>query len=180
MASENLSTIDEQSSLSESEESIIFEEDKIIVEVELVEPLNKYPEKATPLAAGFDVRANQRKDGRPWFIKPFDSKKIFTGLKIRMPEGIYGEIFLRSSVSLNKCLALRSTAIIDNDFISEIILNVHNTSGTLRSILGGERFAQIIFKKSLPIKLVPSYTPFEICNRQKSIPHKGFGSTGKF
>ncbi len=101
--------------------------------------------------------------------------KVHTGVAVEIPDGYYGTIHLRSSVGLNSKLRLANqTGIIDSDYTGELILLIENTGSFVETINPGERLAQLVLHKGVPVK---TEEVKELKKTKRGA--KGFGSTGK-
>lgn len=138
-------------------------------------PDSKFPTRATPGSAGFDLYATETvtiEGGKGTYL-------VGTGIAVELPEKYYGRIAMRSGLAKNQHLAV-SAGVIDRDYEGEVGVLVYCTKmGHTYTIKKGDRFAQIVIEKyydgsSHEIKYGDS--------RQLPAGHKpihiGFGSTG--
>ena len=78
-----------------------------------------------------------------------------TGVRVAVPRGHVGMVFVRSSTGIKKHLVLSNgTGIIDSGFTGSIKISLHNTGDTTQHIAAGDYIAQLVV---IPI------TPNEIC-----------------
>lgn len=121
--------------------------------------------KGTKNSAGYDLFSNQHV-----IIKPHQTEKIDTGLRMKIPDGYYGKIETRSSYAAKGLITIGG--IIDSDYRGNIIVMLHNLlSNETQEIKVGDKIAQIIFLK---------YNDFNIEEVQKLDETErkgGFGST---
>lgn len=131
----------------------------------------KLPTKGTVESAGMDLYANITE---PIIIKPHETVKISSGIKMEIPKGYAGFIYARSGLSTKKSIALiNKVGVIDSDFRGVISLPLHNYGTIEQSIEPNERVAQMIIQKYLPVELI------EVNKLSKTERGDGgFGSTG--
>ena len=135
---------------------------------------NEMPTYANPGDAGFDLRANLE---NPVTIKPGEWKLIPTGLFMKIPDGMEGQIRSRSGMSLKKGLTvLNSPGTIDSSYIGHVQVILINQSQEEQVVEHGERIAQMVFAKHevAEIEVVSSEEQLGKTERGTG----GFGSTG--
>lgn len=114
----------------------------------------KVPTQGSPYAAGFDLYALE-----DTFIKKGDLAKIRTGIALDIPNNTFIKIEDRSSLAVK---GLRTGAgVVDNDFLGELHVVIHNISNSDNSRVGiwdkgyqikaGDKIAQMIVLPMLPI-----------------------------
>ncbi|MCR5353517.1 MAG: dUTP diphosphatase [Clostridiales bacterium] len=107
-------------------------------------------------------------------IAPGQTVIIHTGLSFEIPEGYGGFIFARSGLATKKGLApANKVGVIDSDYRGEIMVALHNSSGSVQTVSGGERIAQIVF---LPYAAAEFLEADTLGDTKRGIG--GFGSTG--
>ena len=126
------------------------------------------PQKAHAGDLGYDLFASSWID-----IFPDETRLIRTGIAIQFPEGYGGFIKDRSSVATKKGL-FTVAGVIDNGYIGEIQVAVHNASQEVVEINAGDKIAQLV--------LIPTvnFTVQEV-DEVVSADQRGeggFGSTG--
>lgn len=128
------------------------------------------PNPATPLSAGFDLRACVEEDTPIW---PMECKRISAGIKLAVPDG-FGLLLLPRSGLGHKGLVLGNlVGLIDPDYRGEIFLSVWNRSDVVIRIQPGDRIAQGILVPCLqPEWLVVDALP------ETERGEGGFNSTG--
>jgi dUTP pyrophosphatase len=137
---------------------------------------SKIPTKGSEKAAAYDVYAYVEEGAVT--IKPHESVKIGTGLKIAPPEGYFVAIYARSGLASKEGLRPSNcVGICDEDYRGEYIVAVHNDSNNARIIRHGERIAQIVLQKRYDMD-------FDECDSEEELGSTkrgegGFGSTGK-
>ena len=125
------------------------------------------PTRGSDEAAGYDLYSYENQT-----ITPNKIKLIDTGISIRVPEGTYGRIAPRSSVSKKGILI--NAGVIDRDYRGPVKVMVHNLSNNDYVINKNDRIAQLILEqiKTPPVELVE-----ELDDTERG--EGGFGSTGK-
>ncbi|MBK4161063.1 dUTP diphosphatase [Corynebacterium macginleyi] len=98
-----------------------------------------------------------------------------TGVRVAVPRGHVGMIFVRSSTGIKRKLVLSNgTGIVDSGYRGPIKISLHNTGDKTQHIEAGDYIAQLVV---VPI------TTNEICE-VRELPHSergtnGIGSSGK-
>ena len=125
------------------------------------------PTRGSNEAAGYDLYSHESET-----VVPKQIKLIDTGISIKVPEGTYGRIAPRSSVSKKGILI--NAGVIDRDYRGPVKVMVHNLSNNDYIIKKNDRIAQLILEqiKTPPVELVE-----ELDNTDRG--EGGFGSTGK-
>ena len=125
------------------------------------------PTRGSDEAAGYDLYSYESET-----VVPKQIKLIDTGISIRVPEGTYGRIAPRSSVSKKGILI--NAGVIDRDYRGPVKVMVHNLSNNNYVINKNDRIAQLILEqiKTPPVELVE-----ELDDTVRG--EGGFGSTGK-
>ena len=126
------------------------------------------PRRATQMAVGYDLFATKDE-----VIRPLDRKLIGTGIKLKMPEGMEGQIRSRSGLA-NKygVFVLNSPGTVDPDYRGEIKVLLANMGHLPFDISEGDRIAQLVFSTYE----TPSLNANSISHYERG--EKGFGSTG--
>ena len=124
------------------------------------------PSRGSDEAAGYDLYVYES-----GLLMPNETRLFDTGISIRVPEGTYGRIAPRSSVSKRSILV--NAGVIDRDYTGPVKVMLHNLSNDNFVIEKGNRIAQLIIEKiSTPeVELVDELDDTERGNG-------GFGSTG--
>ena len=136
-----------------------------------VKKLSEYaqlPQKAHAGDLGYDLFSNE---GTAVF--PGETKGVKTGIAIEFPAGYGGFIKDRSSVATKKGL-FTVAGVIDNGYIGEICIALHNGTDSLIHVGPGEKIAQLV--------LIPTVN-FDVIEVDELISADkrgigGFGSTG--
>ena len=130
------------------------------------------PIYATEHSAGIDLYTNTKND---IIIKPKQTQKISTGLKVQIPKGHFGAIYPRSSTGVKKHLMLANTiGVIDSDYRGEIFIFFYNYGDKDVVIKNNERLAQLVIQPYVKCEI-------ENCDSldDSSRGENGFGSTGE-
>jgi dUTP pyrophosphatase len=128
------------------------------------------PERATPHAAGYDVRSAEG----PVTLAPGEIRLVGTGLIMELPEGVECQVRPRSGLALRHGLTLpNSPATIDPDYRGELRIILQNLGREPVTLSRGERVAQLVFARfeAPEITLVDSVG-------ETARGDGGFGSTG--
>lgn len=162
-----------------TDRSMFYKEPKTLNQLDPNDPnvikidCNYLPERKSAGAAGYDLIA---KLTTPFIlIRANETVLISTGLKIEIPKGKVGLVFIRSSLSISTPLILSNgVGVIDSDYRGEIQVSLRNTSGTKRATINnGDRIAQLVIVDYYAPQLMHSKV-LEETNRGSG----GFGSTG--
>ena len=132
----------------------------------------KLPTYGSAEAAGADLYACLEADVT---ILPGQTSFIPTGFAMAVPRGCAGLIYARSGMACKRGLApANKVGVIDSDYRGEIIVALHNHGTEERTVVHGERIAQMV--------ITPVLTPaYEIAKSLDDTARGegGFGSTGK-
>lgn len=135
-----------------------------------------FPQKAFKTDIGYDICASEDKYIHSMRVREGRGTLVHTGIFLEMPPGVYATLHLRSSMGLNTPLRLSNqTGIIDSDYRGEVCLCLENVSSYAFRVRKGERIAQLIFHKEVPITV----EEVETLNIDTNRGAGGFGSTGK-
>lgn len=126
------------------------------------------PQKAHAGDLGYDLFAVQEE-----LVYPDETRLISTGIAIQFPEGYGAFIKDRSSVA-TKMKLFTVAGVIDNGYVGEIRVAVHNAGSDVQKIKVGDKIAQLV--------LIPTVNfQVEEVNEVVSADARGtggFGSTG--
>ena len=151
------------------------------------------PARATAGSAGYDLRAyligrsvkcsdglSQRekateRHGDEWGVtlEPGEMALIPLGFRTRLPDGVEAQIRPRSGQAFKNALTVpNAPGTIDADYAEEWMVIVRNDAPAVRRIVHGERIAQVVFARYLPLTF-----------REEGVTRTteragGFGSTG--
>ena len=142
------------------------------IRVKILRPGATLPAYGTAEAAGADLTACLE---APVTIEPGQTAFIPTGIALEVPTGCVGLVYARSGMACKQGLApANKVGVIDSDYRGEIMVALHNHSGSARSIEPGQRIAQLLIT---PV-LTPAYEEAATLS-DTARDAGGFGSTGK-
>lgn len=128
------------------------------------------PERATPHAAGFDIRSAEDEV----VLLPGEIRLVGTGLVMELPEGMECQVRPRSGLALKHGLTLpNSPGTIDPDYRGELRIILQNLGEAPVKLSRGERIAQLVFARFEAPELVEAG---EVSETRRG--EGGFGSTG--
>lgn len=138
--------------------------------IKLLSPLAKIPEKAHGSDAGYDLFSIES-----YHLQPGERKLFKTGISISIPEGCYGRIAPRSGYAYKFGIEVLA-GVIDSGFLGEIGVILLNTSNGEQAryfdVEAGMKIAQIIFERCYDF-------PFTVVNNLEETERNigGFGSS---
>ena len=142
------------------------------IRVKILRPGATLPAYGTAEAAGADLTACLE---APVTIEPGQTAFIPTGIALEVPTGCAGLVYARSGMACKQGLApANKVGVIDSDYRGEIMVALHNHSGSARSIEPGQRIAQLLIT---PV-LTPAYEEAATLS-DTARDAGGFGSTGE-
>jgi len=128
------------------------------------------PERATPQAAGYDIRSVEEEV----VLQPGEIRLVDTGLIMELPEGIECQVRPRSGLALKHGITLpNSPGTIDPDYRGEVRIIMQNTGPEAVVLRRGERVAQLVFARFEALEVVEVD---ELTDTARG--DGGFGSTG--
>lgn len=129
---------------------------------------------ATPGSAAVDIRCADDVS-----IKPYENKKISTGLYLSISEGYCMKVYPRSGLSAKTDLIFKNTTgIIDSDYRGrEIFVMWYNLGNDKVEFKKGDRIAQCIVDRVIPIQYI-EVESIEALKKLGDDRGGGFGSTG--
>jgi len=102
------------------------------------------PSKATPGAIGLDLHSVE-----PYIILPGQRVVVSTGLRVQLPEGVYGRIAPRSGLAVKHGLDV-GAGVVDPDYTGELrVVLFNHDSHSPFIVRPGYRIAQLIFERAL-------------------------------
>jgi dUTP pyrophosphatase len=102
------------------------------------------PDRATPHAAGYDVRCADDSVT----LRPGEIKLVATGLVMELPDGVECQVRPRSGLALSHGITLpNSPGTIDPDYRGELRIIVQNLGSEPVTLRRGERVAQLVFSR---------------------------------
>jgi dUTP pyrophosphatase len=151
------------------------------------------PARATAGSAGYDLRAYLRgrtvklsdgvaqrdvdaDDTGEWGVTllPAEMALIPLGFRTRLPQGVEAQIRPRSGQAFKHALTVpNAPGTVDADYAEEWMVIVRNDAPVPRRIVHGERIAQLVFARFLPLSLVEGQVS------RTTERAGGFGSTGR-
>ena len=107
-------------------------------------------------------------------IAPHETVQIDTGLQFEIPDGYFAAICARSGIALKEGLRpANCIGICDSDYRGNYIVALHNDSETERTVVPGERIAQMVV---IPYLRVAFEESSGLSDTERG--DGGFGSTG--
>lgn len=129
------------------------------------------PGRATPQAAGYDVRSAEG----DLVLQPNETRAVATGLVIELPPGIECQVRPRSGLALRDGLIVpNAPGTVDPDYRGELKVILRNLSERPVVLDRGERIAQLVFARFETPRMV-EVEALEPTDRGEG----GFGSTGR-
>lgn len=135
------------------------------------------PTQGSEYAAGYDLYANKVSEyatRSTITIHAGETVKVGTGIAVEIPEGCFGAVFARSGLATKQGLRpANCVGVIDSDYRGEVIVALHNDSGTDKTVSNGDRIAQLVIMPYLAVNFV------EVDDLSDTVRGDGgFGSTG--
>ncbi len=129
------------------------------------------PERATPHAAGYDIRCAEESVT----LERGEIRLVATGLVMELPEGVECQVRPRSGLALRHGITLpNSPGTIDPDYRGELRIIMQNLGPEPVTLSRGERIAQLVFCRfeAPDVALAESLS-------ETGRGEGGFGSTGR-
>ena len=146
--------------------------DEICLQVKKLRAGARIPTRGSALAAGYDLYACLEEAVT---IAPGETRSVGTGLAIALPKGWFAGIFARSGLSVREGLRpANCVGVCDADYRGEYIVPLYNDSAEMRTVVPGERIAQLIL---LPCRTLRFEEVDALTDTDRG--EGGFGSTGK-
>lgn len=121
-----------------------------------LEPGAIAPERKHEDDAGLDLATPD-----PITIQPHTMKKIDTGVKVAIPTGHVGMVFVRSSIGIKRgCTLANGTGIIDSGYRGNIICALVNHTDEPVNFIAGERIAQLLIMPLTPLRTAETTPQF--------------------
>lgn len=129
------------------------------------------PERATPHASGFDLRARLE---HPLVLQPGERARVPTGIVVALPPGHEAQVRPRSGLALKQGLSLlNSPGTVDADYRGEVGVLLVNLGGEPVTVRRGDRIAQMV------VQQVPEAILVEVQDLPDTARGPGgFGHTG--
>ena len=132
----------------------------------------RIPTRGSEKAAGYDLYAALEE---PVTIAPHETVKIDTGLQFEIPDGYFAAIYARSGIVAKEGLRpANCTGVCDSDYRGNYIVALHNDSEQERTVVPGERIAQMVVIPYLSVTFEESSL---LSDTERGAG--GFGSTGR-
>jgi dUTP pyrophosphatase len=134
------------------------------------------PERATPHAAGMDLRAAVP-EGETWVLAPGERRLVPTGLALAIPPGYEGQVRPRSGLAFKQGITvLNAPGTIDADYRGEVQVLLVNHGQQPFPLKRGERVAQLLLAAVPEWGWQQAASPAELGDTQRG--GGGYGSTG--
>ena len=182
------------SSSTRSSSSSDSHDTSLVASIERLHDDAMLPTRATVGSAGFDVRAYLR--GRrvrcsngvaqsereaveaagEWSVvlAPAEMALIPLGFRTQLPIGVEAQVRPRSGQSFKQALTIpNAPGTVDADYAEEWMVIVRNDAPVARTIIHGERIAQVVFARVAEVELQ------ERAVARSTEREGGFGSTGR-
>ena len=127
------------------------------------------PARATPQAAGYDVRSAEE----DFVLVPREIRLVSTGLSMELPDGMECQVRPRSGLALHGVTLPNSPATIDPDYRGEVRVILQNTGSEPVDVARGDRIAQLVFQRFFAPEVIEV---LELGDTARGAD--GFGSTG--
>jgi len=140
------------------------------LEVELLDPAARLPERARDGDAGYDLRTLEA-----FVLEPGARRLVATGIALALPPGVAGLVLPRSGLAARHGVTtLNSPGLIDPNYRGEVKVVLHNAGSEPYEALAGDRIAQLLLVPfcTLPLRAVDALPP---TGRGAA----GFGSSGR-
>ena len=135
------------------------------------------PERATPHAAGMDLRA-ALPQGETWTLAPGERRLLPTGLAMAIPQGFEGQVRPRSGLAFKHGVTvLNAPGTIDADYRGEVQVVLINHGAVPFDIQRGDRIAQFLLAPVPDWDWRPESDPAALGDTQRG--EGGYGSTGR-
>lgn len=130
------------------------------------------PRRGTPESAGLDLSACLE---GPLVLKAGETALVPTGLAAELPPGTAGMVYARSGLASKAGIALANgVGVVDSDYRGELMVPLHNYTGTDFALAPGDRIAQLVVTPVLFPDIEEAET---LSDTQRG--KNGFGSSGQ-
>lgn len=149
-----------------------FKDIRNILKIKLLTENAVVPTVGSKNAAGLDLYAYIEEGDI--IVEPFTTVKINTGIAVEIPDGYFGGVYARSGLATKQGLRPSNcVGVIDSDYRGEVMVALYNDSDKPRTVVNGDRIAQLIIQPYLnaEIDIVDELSETDRGNG-------GFGSTG--
>lgn len=146
----------------------------IDIKVKKLKENAKLPFHGSEYSAGYDLHACLEENTLT--IPAHQTILVPTGLSIEIPEGYFAGIFARSGLASKQGLRpANCVGVIDSDYRGEYMVSLHNDTDEEKTILNGDRIAQLVIIPFLPVNFIETKEELSKTDRGEG----GFGSSGK-
>lgn len=143
------------------------------IKIKKLKPSAVIPTRGSEKAAGYDLYACFEENEK--VIAPHTTVPIGTGLSIAVPDGYFGAVFARSGLASKQSLRpANCVGVCDSDYRGEYIVMLHNDGDVPRTVLLGDRIAQLVIIPYLDVNFEETD---ELDETKRGAG--GFGSTGR-
>lgn len=143
------------------------------IKIKKLTPGAVIPTRGSEKAAGYDLYACFEEAEK--VIAPHTTVPIGTGLSIAVPDGYFGAVFARSGLASKQSLRpANCVGVCDSDYRGEYIVMLHNDGDVPRTVLPGDRIAQLVIMPYLDVNFEETD---ELDETKRGAG--GFGSTGR-
>lgn len=129
------------------------------------------PQRGTPLSAGFDLASAE-----DITLLPNKVTCIPVGIAVKLPEGYYGRVALRSGWSTRNN-AVCTAGVIDRDYMGELMVAVIVFGEQIVEVKKGDRIAQLVVERYYTGGVSDNHEAFHD-HPGTHHGHHGWGSTG--
>lgn len=143
-----------------------------ILKIKLLTENAVVPTVGSKNAAGLDLYAYIEEGDI--IVEPFTTVKINTGIAVEIPDGYFGGVYARSGLATKQGLRPSNcVGVIDSDYRGEVMVALYNDSNKPRTVVNGDRIAQLIIQPYLNVEID---IVDELSETDRG--NGGFGSTG--
>lgn len=152
---------------------LVQEESTMAVSFYKLRPDAIIPSKATPGSIGLDLYSVE-----PYIVLPGQRIVVSTGLKVQLPDGVYGRIAPRSGLAVKHGLDV-GAGVIDPDYTGELRVVLFNHDQNVPFIVRpGYRIAQLILERALEPSVNELTEDPSSSSTSTDRGDNGFGSSG--
>jgi dUTP pyrophosphatase len=155
------------------------EKEVLNVKIQLCREGARFPTKATEGSACYDLYAciplPEKIEKNFIELHLNRAEKIPTGLKMEIPEGYVGHVYVRSGLGSKGIMLANGVGVIDSDYRGELYVTLINLSNFVHAIQNGDRIGQIEIIRQGPTVRWEQIDGLSETERGEG----GFGSTGK-
>lgn len=143
-----------------------------VLEVRLLRPDARPPERTRPGDAGYDLRAVEG-----FVLAPGERRLAPTGVAVAVPPGACGLVLPRSGLALRHGVTtLNAPGLIDPNYRGEVGVILHNAGAEPYAVEPGDRIAQLLL---VPCRTPPVGVVDDLAAPGDDRGADGFGSSGR-